>query len=504
MEGRRPALDPTELAFPQSQIQSVNRLAFGRGLGAGAERARGQRRLPSFEAARPSPARGILNRTTHAIETMVTDKLQEGAPSLPRDERGVGQWRGSNAQLDLEHSTVHFQDFRYPDAYGLPGNDDYRKNVDSKMQALETHVKELEANGQDLRILRQNLNDLRENCLRTLETRADLEPARIRPADQAAVEYVNKTTDRAAKIMGHFLQQAVEEVQQIDPDFSLEQLRRIEQECNGRDCAQNLVTAYNQNGRTFIETAIPKQKEMQVSSVRDTDAVPNFYYRTMHVQNQESGDLEALTGIYMHSSLPAIGIGKTSTWTKKSSKTLERDATSRVILDKVLTTIAQDYVDSMADSSKLGAGSEIELPLSVQSLFTPVLQDERVLGTASERLQLKLTSLLYDTVNHRSIPLKLRLSDGEFRTVYVKPEIEHLNFGTNGQAVDAAPLYASPRALTAKLGLPWIDEGLNRELANVCRTGSNAVWHRRVLATFNHFVGPAAANAAKPKRSRTH
>jgi hypothetical protein len=49
----------------------------------------------------------------------------------------------------------------------------------------------------------------------------------------------------------------------------------------------------------------------------------------------------------------------------------------------------------------------------------------------------------------------------------------------------------------------WIDEGLNRQLAAVCRSAHTAVWHRRVLATFNHAAGPTAmAVKGSKKRAR--
>jgi len=51
----------------------------------------------------------------------------------------------------------------------------------------------------------------------------------------------------------------------------------------------------------------------------------------------------------------------------------------------------------------------------------------------------------------------------------------------------------------------WIDEGLNRQLAAVCRSAHKAVWHRRVLATFNHSAGPTAKAVQGPgskKRGR--
>ena len=49
----------------------------------------------------------------------------------------------------------------------------------------------------------------------------------------------------------------------------------------------------------------------------------------------------------------------------------------------------------------------------------------------------------------------------------------------------------------------WLDEGLNAQLAAVCRVAHAHVWSRRVLACFGHAAGPAAKVAAsaskKPK-----
>ena len=51
----------------------------------------------------------------------------------------------------------------------------------------------------------------------------------------------------------------------------------------------------------------------------------------------------------------------------------------------------------------------------------------------------------------------------------------------------------------------WVDEGLNMELAAVCRSAHTAVWSRRVLATFAHYLGPTSvsssgADAKRPRR----
>ena len=57
-----------------------------------------------------------------------------------------------------------------------------------------------------------------------------------------------------------------------------------------------------------------------------------------------------------------------------------------------------------------------------------------------------------------------------------------------------ATRFGNPRLLGT-----WLDEGLNRQLANVCRSAHSAVWHRRVLATFNHD----ALHVKKKKKRRT-
>lgn len=46
----------------------------------------------------------------------------------------------------------------------------------------------------------------------------------------------------------------------------------------------------------------------------------------------------------------------------------------------------------------------------------------------------------------------------------------------------------------------WVDEGINRNLAAVCRSSHAAVWHRRVLATMNHWL--SHDYAPKPSRKR--
>lgn len=47
--------------------------------------------------------------------------------------------------------------------------------------------------------------------------------------------------------------------------------------------------------------------------------------------------------------------------------------------------------------------------------------------------------------------------------------------------------FGNPRAVAT-----WLDEGLNRQLAAVCKTSHALVWHRRVLATMSHLLGPHA------------
>ena len=51
----------------------------------------------------------------------------------------------------------------------------------------------------------------------------------------------------------------------------------------------------------------------------------------------------------------------------------------------------------------------------------------------------------------------------------------------------------------------WLDEGLNMQLAAVCRSAHAAVWSQRVLASFGHSAGPAirAATLAAKKRLRS-
>jgi hypothetical protein len=54
----------------------------------------------------------------------------------------------------------------------------------------------------------------------------------------------------------------------------------------------------------------------------------------------------------------------------------------------------------------------------------------------------------------------------------------------------------------AKFGNPrevatWVDEGLNRQLASVCKTAHALVWHRRVLATMNHLLGKQSTKGVK-------
>ena len=48
-----------------------------------------------------------------------------------------------------------------------------------------------------------------------------------------------------------------------------------------------------------------------------------------------------------------------------------------------------------------------------------------------------------------------------------------------------------------RLTATWVDEGLNMQLAAVCRSSASRVWNRRVLATFSHPAGPTAKAAAK-------
>jgi hypothetical protein len=50
----------------------------------------------------------------------------------------------------------------------------------------------------------------------------------------------------------------------------------------------------------------------------------------------------------------------------------------------------------------------------------------------------------------------------------------------------------------------WLDEGLNAQLAAVCKSAHAAVWSQRVLASFGHQAGPAvrAATLASKKRAR--
>lgn len=43
----------------------------------------------------------------------------------------------------------------------------------------------------------------------------------------------------------------------------------------------------------------------------------------------------------------------------------------------------------------------------------------------------------------------------------------------------------------------WLDEGLNKDLAAVCKTAHTLVWSRRVLASFAHVAGPSARLAAQ-------
>ena len=51
----------------------------------------------------------------------------------------------------------------------------------------------------------------------------------------------------------------------------------------------------------------------------------------------------------------------------------------------------------------------------------------------------------------------------------------------------------------------WVGEGLNKQLAAVCRTAHAAVWSRRVISTMNHSAGPIAkAAASAAKRPRRH
>jgi hypothetical protein len=46
----------------------------------------------------------------------------------------------------------------------------------------------------------------------------------------------------------------------------------------------------------------------------------------------------------------------------------------------------------------------------------------------------------------------------------------------------------------------WHDEGLNRALAAVAGAAHAAVWHKRILATFNHEAGPTASQAKKQRK----
>jgi hypothetical protein len=48
----------------------------------------------------------------------------------------------------------------------------------------------------------------------------------------------------------------------------------------------------------------------------------------------------------------------------------------------------------------------------------------------------------------------------------------------------------------------WLDEGLNAQLAMVCRTAHAAVWSQRVLASFGHKVGPAARAATVARQKK--
>lgn len=51
----------------------------------------------------------------------------------------------------------------------------------------------------------------------------------------------------------------------------------------------------------------------------------------------------------------------------------------------------------------------------------------------------------------------------------------------------------------------WLDEGLNKDLANVCAAAHSLVWSQRVLASFAHASGPAAraANSARKRKTRS-
>jgi hypothetical protein len=48
----------------------------------------------------------------------------------------------------------------------------------------------------------------------------------------------------------------------------------------------------------------------------------------------------------------------------------------------------------------------------------------------------------------------------------------------------------------------WLDEGLNCQLAAVCRSAHSAVWSQRVLASFGHKAGPAARAATVARQKK--
>ena len=62
----------------------------------------------------------------------------------------------------------------------------------------------------------------------------------------------------------------------------------------------------------------------------------------------------------------------------------------------------------------------------------------------------------------------------------------------------SAQHFGNPRLATST----WVDEGLNSQLAAVAKVSHALVWSKRILASFQHSLGPTASLMESCKRRR--
>lgn len=410
----------------------------------------------------PSPTSSTpkAKLSTSASEAHLNQVLEL---SVKQPERGVYNpiTNTTSYTIEVDGKLVKVKDCRAEGAHSYISNQSFQEGLkssfDTLMELMESDFLPKET--------KDELLILNEIFSERLKTQIHLDPAKLQKGDKEGNDHMKAECELGTEILGEFITRATNLLSEArGTPYTPRDLQRDENLHSAKNFHE-VVTIYTVEGRTLVESAVPGQDDMYTCGTRDrSDKVSNHFRRQVSILD-ENGEVRMLSSVDTHSSLPSIYVGEmVNPMQGQTSRNVERYQATCSNFEQVIRSQAQDAINNGASAE------DMTLPINVTTLFTAAIGDKALRKMDSETMQLEETAFAYDKYDGKPIEITILDSEGHRKTITVKPDIEHVNMGTNIHAMDEGPKYSIiNKHLENKVddkGIAKLSRGVSKELAN--------------------------------------